>query len=68
MLLSDPPALVKRQDREPVILLVAGVLSLTLSGLDPHDRFTWLLEVSPVLIALPLLVVTYSRFRLTPLL
>ena len=68
MLLSDPPALVKRQDREPVILLVASVLSLTLSGLDPHDRFTWLLEVSPVLIALPLLVVTYSRFRLTPLL
>ena len=68
MLLSDPPALVKRQDREPVILLVASVLSLTLSGLDPHDRLTWLLEVSPVLLALPLLVVTYSRFRLTPLL
>jgi putative membrane protein len=68
LLLSDPPALVKRQDREPVILLVASVLSLTLSGLDPHDRLTWLLEVSPVLIALPLLVVTYSRFRLTPLL
>jgi len=68
LLLSDPQALVKRQDREPVTLLVASVLSLTLSGLDPHDRFTWLLEVSPVLIALPLLVVTYSRFRLTPLL
>jgi putative membrane protein len=68
LLLSDPAALVKRQDREPVILLVASVVLLTLSGLDPHDRFTWLLEVSPVLIALPLLVVTYSRFRLTPLL
>jgi putative membrane protein len=68
LLLSDPPVLVKRQDREPVILLVASVVLLTLSGLDPHDRLTWLLEVSPVLIALPLLVVTYSRFRLTPLL
>ena len=68
MLLSDPPALVKRQDREPVILLVASVVLLTLSGLDPHDRLTWLLEVGPVLLALPLLVVTYSRFRLTPLL
>jgi len=68
LLLSDPQPLVKRQDREPVILLVASVVLLTLSGLDPHDRFTWLLEVSPVLIALPLLVVTYSRFRLTPLL
>jgi len=59
---------VKRQNREPVILLVACVVLLTLSRLDPHDRLTWLLEVSPVLIALPLLVVTYSRFRLTPLL
>ena len=68
MLLSDPQPLVKRQDREPVILLVASVVLLTLSGLDPHDRLTWLLEVGPVLLALPLLVVTYSRFRLTPLL
>ena len=68
MLLSDPPALVKRQDREPVILFVASVVLLTLSGLDPHDRLTWLLEVGPVLLGLPLLVVTYSRFRLTPLL
>jgi putative membrane protein len=59
---------VKRQDREPAILLIAGVLILTLSGLNPHDRLTWLLEVSPVLIALPILVATYSRFRLTPLL
>jgi len=68
LLLSDPPALVKRQDREPVILFVASVVLLTLSGLDPHDRLTWLLEVGPVLLGLPLLVVTYSRFRLTPLL
>ena len=59
---------VKLQDREPVILLVASVVLLTLSGLDPHDRLTWLLEAGPVLLALPLLVVTYSRFRLTPLL
>ena len=58
----------KLQDREPVILLVASVVLLTLSGLDPHDRLTWLLEVGPVLLALPLLVVTYSRFRLPPLL
>jgi putative membrane protein len=58
---------VKPQDREPVILLIAGVLILALSALNPHDRLTWLLEVSPVLIALPILVATNSRFRLTPL-
>jgi len=68
LLLSDPQAQVKRQDREPVSLLVASVVLLTLSLLDQHDRLTWLLEASPVLIALPLLVVTYSRFRLTHLL
>ena len=58
----------KRQDREPVILLIASIVLLVLTGLDPHDRLTWLLEVSPVLIALPVLVLTYARFRLTPLL
>ena len=68
MLLSDPWALVKRQDREPLILLIASIVLLALTGLDPHDRLTWLLEVSPVLIALPVLVLTYARFRLTPLL
>lgn len=32
------------------------------SAIQPHDRFTWFLEVFPVLIALPLLVFTYKRF------
>ena len=43
------------------------MLLLALSGGAPHDRFTWVLEVAPVLIAIPLLVVTYPRFPLTPL-
>ncbi len=33
----------------------------------PHDRFTWFLEVVPFLIALPILLATYRRFRLTDL-
>ena len=32
------------------------------SAIAPHDRFTWYLEVFPVLIALPLLVVFWPRF------
>lgn len=44
------------------------VLILLFSGLRPYDRATWLLEVTPVLIALPILVVTYRRFPLTTLL
>ncbi len=58
----------KRQELEPIVLLVAGLAVLTLSGIGPYDRLTWLLEVSPVLVALLLLIATYSRFRLTPLL
>lgn len=39
-----------------------------LSGLTPIDRFTWLLEVFPVLIGIPLVVATRTNFPLTPLL
>src|SRR3569833_2722652 len=53
---------------EAVALLTITLLSLILSGISPHDRFTWLLEVLPVLIALPLLLATYRSFPLTPLL
>lgn len=38
------------------------------SVIKPHDFFTWLLEVLPVIIALPILFFTYQKFPLTPLL
>jgi len=41
---------------------------LALSGLHPYDRLTWLLEVLPVLVVLPLLWATRARFPLTKLL
>jgi putative membrane protein len=44
-----------------------GLAALCWSGLHPHDRFTWLLEVAPILIAVPVLVATRRRFPLTPL-
>jgi putative membrane protein len=53
---------------ELVLLLGLGAMALVLSGIDPHDRLTWLLEVAPILIAAPLLIATFRRFRLTPLL
>ncbi len=37
------------------------------SLIAPHDLFTWFLEVLPVLIVLPLLALTYSRFPLSRL-
>jgi len=41
---------------------------LVISGIQPFDRTTWWLEVTPVLIAIPLLFVTYKTFPLTYLL
>lgn len=53
---------------EPLALLVGGLVALVASGIAPHDRLTWFLEVLPVLIGVPLLLGTFRRFRLTPLL
>ncbi len=37
------------------------------SAINPHDRFTWFLEVLPALLGLAILAATYKRFRLTRL-
>jgi len=38
------------------------------SAIAPYDRLTWLMEVAPVIVALPLLVITRQRYPLTHLL
>ena len=50
-----------------IALLASLVAVLTWSGIEPHDRFTWFLEVAPVLIGVPVLVFLRPRFRLTRL-
>lgn len=59
-----------RIQRSQVLVLAAVVLVvlLALSGLRPFDRTTWMLEVFPVAIALPVLWATYQRYPLTSLL
>jgi len=57
--------------QRPQTLLIASVslvALLVLSGTQPYDRTTWLLEVFPLFIALPVLWATYHRFPLTNLL
>jgi putative membrane protein len=54
--------------REPLVLLVAGLVLLAWSAVRPHDYFTWFMEVAPIFIGVPILVATYRRFPLTPLL
>ena len=48
-------------------LLLSLLAVLAWSAVRPHDYLTWLMEVAPVLIALPILLKTYKRFTLTPL-
>lgn len=53
------------------LLFIAGLILaglLTLSGWQPYDRATWLMEVAPVLIALPILARSHRHFPLTSLL
>ena len=57
-------------NRETLLTIAALALLglLVVSGLNPYDRLTWLLEVFPVLLALPLMVFTYRSYPLTTLL
>jgi len=55
------------EKNEQLFLLAAVVSLLVLSGIGPRDRLTWVLEVTPVLIAVPVLAATYASFPLTPL-
>lgn len=49
-------------------LLAIVVVALIASGIAPTDRLTWLMEVAPVLIALPLMIITRRSYPLTLLL
>jgi len=52
----------------PVILLIIVLASGVWSGIKPLDtRLTWVLETLPVMMALPVLLLTYKRFPLTRL-
>lgn len=48
-------------------LLLVVALALIVSGLQPYDRTTWWLEIFPILIAAPIIVLTARRFPLTAL-
>jgi putative membrane protein len=54
----------------PLLLPLSLLLGLALlaSGWQPYERLTWLLEVAPVLIVMPLLWATRRSYRLTTLL
>src|SRR5437867_11861205 len=48
-------------------LFLVGAAIFVWSGINPHDRTTWILEVFPIVLAVPVLFATRNRFPLTPL-
>ena len=54
--------------KEPQILLTVVAAALVVSRIGPYDPLTWVLEIVPILIIAPVLVLTYRTFPLTPLL
>jgi putative membrane protein len=44
---------------------VVAAIGLVWSGIAPYDRLTWWLEVGPVIVAVPVLALTWRRFPLT---
>ncbi len=58
----------QRQNSGLIAGLVALCAALVASGWQPYDRLTWLMEVAPVLIVVPLLIATRRAYPLTSLL
>jgi putative membrane protein len=57
----------RRPSRYEGFLLVSLVILLILSRIGAYDPHTWLLEVFPILIGVPVLIWLYPGLRLTPL-
>lgn len=57
-------------DKKHILMMgsVIIILLLIYSGIYAYDRVTWLMEIFPILIALPILATTYKSFPLTTLL
>lgn len=51
-----------------MLMLIIMAICLIISGINPYDRTTWILEIAPIAIATPLLIATYRIFPLTNLL
>jgi putative membrane protein len=50
-----------------LLLLISFAAIFTWSAINPHDRFTWFLEVLPALLGIAVLMLLYPRFKFTNL-
>jgi len=49
------------------LLIFLFILGLSISAINPHDYFTWFLEVFPAILGLIVLLFTYKSFKFTTL-
>lgn len=55
-------------DKTYYSFLISAVLLIFIwSGTNPHDRYTWVLEVLPAILGMAALALTHRRFRFTRL-
>ncbi len=66
--MTPPPATHRPPLAVPGATAAVVLAALAASAVAPYDRPTWVLEIFPVLIALPLLAFTWRRFPLSDLL
>jgi putative membrane protein len=64
---SSAPVTPAPRRREPAVLLAVGLVALVVSAIGAASIGTWFLEVFAALIGAVILVVTYRRFPLSPL-
>jgi len=47
------------------ILLLLFIIGLSISAINPHDYFTWFLEVFPAIIGIIVLSISFKKFQFT---
>ena len=57
-----------QKKHEPLVLLILAFICLAVSGIKTYDPATWVMEIFPIVIGAPILIWTYKRFPLSPLL
>lgn len=56
-----------KNDKTLFFLLLSFLAVFVWSAINPHDYFTWSLEIFPAVIAFTILAATFKKFRLTTL-
>jgi len=54
-----------KTDKQLIVIIILFFIALIWSVINPHDYFTWFLEVIPGVLGVIVLALTYKKFRFT---